>query len=301
MLQRGIRKRVIRMKSIASALSIIALGFGLLACSSSGGGGGSTTAFEITTTTADFGVVGNAYTSTLAATGGTAPFTWTLFGGSLPTGLSLNAGTGVVSGTPGVPAGNFNATFTVMDSTGKTATGSVLFSIHPRTDVVSIDNSSPPIPGGASSSSPSISPDGRFVAFASSAALIPGVSGSQIYIHDWQTNQTFLVSQNAVGTAGDGTSSQATISSNGQFVAFTSLATNLAPTPGGSGTQIFSRDTQANTTSLVSQTAVGGNAGNGASSQPTMSDNGGFVAFSSFSTNLGAAGGNQQIYVRALP
>ena len=70
-----------RMKSIASVLSIIALGFGLLSCTNSGGGGGgSTSAFAVSTTAADFGVVGNAYTSTLAVTGGTAPFTWTVIG-----------------------------------------------------------------------------------------------------------------------------------------------------------------------------------------------------------------------------
>ena len=275
------------MKSIASVLSIIALGFGLLGCPGSGGGGGSSTsAFAVSTTSANFGVVDNVYTSTLATTGGTAPFTWTLFSGALPTGLpnlSLDPATGVVSGTPTV-VGNFNATFTVKDSTGQTATGSVLFAVHPRTDLVSIDNSIPPVPGGGSSS-PSISDDGRFVAFASSATLIPGVVGSQIYIHDWQTNQTSLVSQNAVGTAGNGTSSQPTISSNGQFVAFTSLAANLAATPGGSGTQIFLRDTQTNTTALVSRVGLG-NAGDGASSQPTISGDGRFVAFTSAASNL---------------
>jgi hypothetical protein len=211
------------MKSIVSVLSIIALGFGLLSCSSSGGGGGggSTPAFAVSTTAADFGVVGNAYSSTLAATGGTGPFTWTLFGGVLPTGLSLNAGTGVVSSTPTV-AGNFNATFTVTDSTGQTATGSVLFAIHPRTDVVSVDNSTPPVPGGLASSNPSISNDGRFVAFASSATFIPGVGGSQIYVHDWQTNQTSLVSRDSgvAITAGNGAKSAPSISSDGRFVAF---------------------------------------------------------------------------------
>ncbi len=138
------------MKFIASVLSIIALGFGLLSCTSSGGGGGgsSTSGFAVSTTSANFGVIGNVYTTTLAATGGTAPFTWAQ-GGALPTGLVLDSGTGVVSGTPGAPDGNFDVTFTVTDSTGQTATGSVLFAIHPRTDLVSVDNSTPPVPGGS--------------------------------------------------------------------------------------------------------------------------------------------------------
>ena len=294
---------MLHMKSIASVLSIIALGFGLLGCPSSEGG--STPAFAVSTTAADFGVVGNAYTSTLAATGGTAPFTWTVFGGVLPAGLSLNAGTGVVTGTP-TAAGESTVNFNVTDISGKTATGSVLFAIHPRTDLVSIDNSNPPVPGGpggAVSGSPSISNNGRFVAFASTANnLIPGVGGSQIYVHDWQTNQTFLVSQDAVGNAGNGASSQPTISADGRFVAFTSVSSNLTGDPDPGPSQIFLRDIQSNTTTLVSQaTGVAVAVGNGASSQPTISADGGFVAFSSVSTNLGAVGGNQQIYVRALP
>ena len=74
------------MKSIASLLSIIALGFGLLGCpSSGGGGGGSTSTLAVSTTAADFGVVGNAgYSSTLSAIGGTPPYTWTDVATALP-------------------------------------------------------------------------------------------------------------------------------------------------------------------------------------------------------------------------
>jgi hypothetical protein len=288
------------MKSIMSLLSIIALGVGLLSCSDGGGGGGGGTS-ATPTTAANFGVVGNSYFSLLSTNTLTPPVTWTVLGGiPLPAGLALTSATGAVSGIPTV-AGNSTVTFSATDSTGKTETISVLFAIHPRTDPVSIDNSTPPVPGGGSSS-PSISDDGRFVAFASSATLIPGVGGSQIYIHDWQTNQTSLVSRNDVGTAGNGASSQPTISSNGRFVAFTSASSNLTTDLNPALSQIFLRDTVGNGTSLVSKDNSSPSVpGNGLSNTPSVSGNGGFVAFSSVSTNLGATGGGNQIYVRALP
>jgi hypothetical protein len=293
------------MKSVASVLSIIALGFGLLGCPSSGGGGGeggsSAQAFAVSTTAADFGVVGSAYSSTLTATGGTAPFTWTLSGGGvLPTGLSLNPGTGVVSGNP-TTAGNSTVDFNVTDSTGRTAIGSVLFAIHPRTDRESVDSNG--TAGNGTSTEPAISrTDGRFVAFTSLATLAPtpGGSGAQIFVHDRQTGQPSVISLNNVGNAGNGASSQPTISADGRFVAFTSVAPNLASIPGASGSQIFLRDTQTNTTTLVSQDASN-NAGNGASSQPTISADGRFVAFSSAADFSLGATGPVDIYVRALP
>jgi Tol biopolymer transport system component len=295
---------MLHMKSIASVLSIIALGFGLLSCTGGGGGGGgggSTQAFAVSTTAADFGVVGKTYTSTLGATGGMGPFTWTLVG-VLPTGtpaLSLDPGTGVVSGTPDT-AGNFTVDFIVTDSTGQTATASVLFAIHPRTDRVSVDSNG--IAGTGASTEPAISStNGRFVVFTSSATLAPtpGGIGAQIFVHDRQTGLPRLISVNNIGSAGNGASSEPTISANGRFVAFTSVAPNLASIPGASGSQIFLRDTQANTTTLVSQDAVG-NAGNGASSQPTISADGRFVAFTSVAPNLASIPGasGSQIFLR---
>jgi hypothetical protein len=58
------------MKSILSLLSIIALGFGLVGCQGGGGGSGEDgpAAFAVSTSAADYGVVGNAYTSTRHAT-----------------------------------------------------------------------------------------------------------------------------------------------------------------------------------------------------------------------------------------
>jgi Bacterial Ig domain/Putative Ig domain/MBG domain (YGX type)/MBG domain len=80
----------------------------------------------ITTTALPAGNTSNIYATTLAATGGTGPYTWQLTGGSLPTGLTLS-NSGVISGkattvTPGAPP--VPATFTVQatDSALNTAT-----------------------------------------------------------------------------------------------------------------------------------------------------------------------------------
>ena len=107
------------------------------------------------------------------------------------------------------------------------------------------------------------------------------------------------MSRVGLGNAGNGDSSQPTISADGRFVAFTSIAPNLASIPGASGTQIFLRDTQTDTTTLVSQDA--GIAGNGASSAASINGNGGFVAFSSAADFSLGATGPVDVYVRALP
>ena len=65
------------------------------------------------------GVVGTAYSSALQATGGVAPYTWTVASGSLPAGLSLSTG-GVISGTP-TAAGTSSFTAQVQDSVGTRA------------------------------------------------------------------------------------------------------------------------------------------------------------------------------------
>ena len=296
------------MKSIASLLSIIALGFGLLSCSSSGGGGGgggSTPAFAVSTTEADYGVVGNAYTSTLAVTGGTAPFTWALFGGVLATGFlnsSLNTVTGVVSGTP-TAAGNFTATFTVSDSIGMTAIGSVLFAIHARTDRVSVNTNGNSV-AGATNTEPSISrTGGRFIAFTSTGStLIAGVVGQQIYLHDRQTGQPSLVSKDNFGSAGiGGVSSAPSVSADGRFVAFVSTATNFVP--GVSGQQIYLHDTQTSVafpngqTTLVSKNNSGVASDGSIKTNPAISADGRFIAYEANATTLVPGVSGQQIYL----
>lgn len=73
----------------------------------------------VTTTSLPDGTVGTAYSQTLGAAGGTAPYTWTITG-SLPAGLSLNASTGAITGTPSA-AGTSSFTAVVTDAAKATA------------------------------------------------------------------------------------------------------------------------------------------------------------------------------------
>src|SRR6185369_2299998 len=64
------------------------------------------------------GAVGKIYSATLKAKGGKLPYTWSLVGGSLPSGLVPNA-SGTIAGTPGtLTAGTYNPIFRVTDALG---------------------------------------------------------------------------------------------------------------------------------------------------------------------------------------
>jgi hypothetical protein len=64
-----------------------------------------------------------AYNAQVTATGGVPAYTWSLSAGSLPSGVTLNATTGLISGTPSV-SGTFNFTVMVRDQDGRSATRS---------------------------------------------------------------------------------------------------------------------------------------------------------------------------------
>lgn len=65
------------------------------------------------------GVIGQPYNQTLTVSGGTAPYTWTIVSGKLPAGLTLNTGSGAVSGTP-TTLGAASFEYTARDASGQT-------------------------------------------------------------------------------------------------------------------------------------------------------------------------------------
>ena len=83
----------------------------------------------ITTSSLPNGQVGTSYSLTLAATGGTTPYSWSLTSGTLPAGLTLNASTGAIAGTPTVAASATALTFTVSDSSSPAQSKSVNLSL----------------------------------------------------------------------------------------------------------------------------------------------------------------------------
>ncbi|HEY4300749.1 MAG TPA: DUF4082 domain-containing protein [Candidatus Didemnitutus sp.] len=101
---------------------------------SSGGVGGSTTLtvqpapLSISTGALAGGTVGIAYSAPVAANGGVTPYHWSIASGALPTGLSLDANSGTVSGTPTV-AGNYSPGIMVTDSASPAGTATKTFAI----------------------------------------------------------------------------------------------------------------------------------------------------------------------------
>jgi Tol biopolymer transport system component len=148
---------------------------------------------------------------------------------------------------------------------------------------------------------PSISANGRYVAFASIAVnLVSGdTNGVQdIFVHDRQTGATTLVSVAIDGSEGNGDSEEVSISADGRYVAFRSWASNLVSGDTNNLPDIFVRDRQTGQTTRVS-VASDGTQANNFSFEPSISADGRYVAFMSWANNLvsGDTNGDWDIFV----
>lgn len=151
--------------------------------------------------------------------------------------------------------------------------------------------------GNGFSGAPSISGNGRYVAFQSDANdLVPDDNNNEqdIFVRDTVAGTTILVSRNVAGTgSGNGYSYDPIISSDGRYVAFVSYANDLTRNADANdGEDVFLRDIIAGATWLVSISSSGARAGNGASYSPrsiqTVAD-AVFILFVSDASDLSAS------------
>lgn len=92
---------------------------------------------------------GNAYSASLAVSGGTAPYSYSVSSGSLPAGLTLDTGTGVISGTPSALA---TSTFTITVSDALGASGSRSYNLQVLAQAIVVPPSSETLAAGQSAS-----------------------------------------------------------------------------------------------------------------------------------------------------
>lgn len=134
-----------------------------------------------------------------------------------------------------------------------------------------------------------ISGDGRYVSFTSDATNLvsPDTNGLtvDVFIRDLQLGLTTIGSQNSFGAQGNSWSGHHALSFDGRFLAFTSHASNLVPNDLNLTADIFVHDRGTGYTSRTSISSTGVES-NGFSDSPTISNDGRYVAFDSFSNNL---------------
>ncbi|MCB0978177.1 MAG: PD40 domain-containing protein [Acidimicrobiales bacterium] len=158
--------------------------------------------------------------------------------------------------------------------------------------------------GNANSLRPSISSDGRYVAFSSAASnLVPDdTNGSiDVFVRDVVAGTTTRVSVAGDGTEGDRGSDGPEITADGRYVTFYSYASNLVPGDSNGTADVFVRDRMTGTTTRVS-VAGDGEEGDGNSTNTSISDDGRYVAFYSYASNLvpGDTNGTGDVFVRDL-
>jgi Tol biopolymer transport system component len=169
-----------------------------------------------------------------------------------------------------------------------------------------------PAGGGGDSYDSVISPDGRYVLFASAANNLVlnnnlplpllGLANLNVFLRDRTNGSTTLVSVNHTGTGGGNDDSiPAGISTDGRFVVFESSARDLVSNDTNGAPDVFVRDLVAGTTLLVS-VSTNSSVGNGASRSSVMTPDGRCVAFVSSANNLvpNDTNGIPDVFVRDL-
>lgn len=158
--------------------------------------------------------------------------------------------------------------------------------------------------GSGGSFSPSITPDGRYVAFWSNAANLVADdtnATSDVFVRDLVGGATERISLDSDGVEGDGASSDPAVSPDGRWVAFWSEAANLVEGDANGVRDVFLFDRETGRTNRVSVSSEGRES-DADSFSPNVASGGGVVAFDSEATTLAAGDQNRGsdvfVYVR---
>lgn len=152
---------------------------------------------------------------------------------------------------------------------------------------------------------PSISGDGRFVAFYTNTNIDgAGGASSDVFLYDHVTRNYEYISQSTGGVAGNGASTVPRVSGDGSRIIFYSDATNLVAGDTNAVGDIFLRDRNASTTTRLSVSTAGveGNATAAGGGAYSISYDGKFATFGSSATNLVAGDTNavRDVFVRDI-
>ncbi|MCJ8271501.1 MAG: GEVED domain-containing protein, partial [Psychrosphaera sp.] len=134
-----------------------------------------------------------------------------------------------------------------------------------------------------------VSDDGNFVVFTSNATNLleqPTNATTSVFLYDRQADTITLVGKNANNEQIDSRADEPSISGDGRRIAYTTAATNLDVRDTNGRTDVYVYDSINNTTELVSVTLDNAAAGFSASSKPSLSYDGQFIAFRSSARNL---------------
>lgn len=159
-----------------------------------------------------------------------------------------------------------------------------------------------------SSAAVSISNDGRYIAFRSSASnLVNGLMDGyqQIFVYDRQQKQTELISRASsmngeLGELAVGHNYEPSISANGRYVSFRSHASNLIQGENSVYGHVFVYDRQTTMITLASASPEGTHADSG-SLYSSINSDGNLVMFSSYAQNLAGPQPYRQVFIKQLP
>jgi dipeptidyl aminopeptidase/acylaminoacyl peptidase len=216
----------------------------------------------------------------------------------------------IAAGTAEVGAGAAAGSAPVVSADGSTvafvggSTGSPITNVYSSDQLTGTPSLASSGLGGApadgASSAPAVSRDGNVVAFASNATnLVGGPVGAGGEIYARRSDGAIKLVSVGIGGPANGGSSQAAISADGRYVAFTSTASNLVAGDTNGVSDVFLADLDSGAITRIS-VAHGGGEANAPSSGPAISGDGRTISFDSSATNLvgGDRNGVADVFVR---